>query len=106
MNVDEILKKYGLKYEQLSQAEVETLNDWLKVFNENKVNIEKIREYVSSMKAQVEEELTKTGHESKQDTLLKARLRNYMLLEAFLSTPEKARKALEATIAGITNKKS
>ena len=36
---------------------------------------------------------------------LKARLRNYILLEAFLETPEKAQEALDRSVAGLVSSK-
>ena len=105
MIIDDILKKYGLKYEDLNSLERETLNSWLEIVNKGQINVGKIKSYIIAMRDSVEQELTKTGHNSKQDMFLKARLRNYMLLEAFLSTPEKARQALERTIAGVVGGK-
>lgn len=101
--MDEILEKLGLKYEDLTAAEREELNSWMSSLEQSQLTIEKIREFIAGMRDSVEQELTKTGHDSKQDIFLKARLRNYMLLEAFLSTPEKAQKALDRAIAGIAN---
>lgn len=102
--IDELLQKIGLKYEDLNSAERETLNTWLEALNKSQLSLEGIKTYISSMREAVEQELTKTDHNSKQDLFLKARLRNYMLLEAFLSTPEKARKAVDRAIAGIANR--
>lgn len=99
--IDELLKRYNLKYEELTPEERETFHSWLNAINQSAISIEKIREYVASMKASVENELTKVGHNNKQDLLLKARLRNYLLLEAFLSTPDKAKAQLEQALAGF-----
>jgi len=101
MTIDEILKKFGLKYEELKAEEKETLYSWMEALNKSKLTLETVKTYIASMRDAVEQELTKTGHNSKQDLFLKARLRNYMLLEAFLSTPEKAKQALERAMAGI-----
>jgi len=105
MIIDDILKKYNLKYDDLNSLEKETLFSWLDNINQSKLTIERIKDYIGAMRNSVELELTKTNHNSKQDLLLKARLKNYMLLEAFLSTPEKAKQALESAIAGITGGK-
>lgn len=105
MTIDEILEKLGLKYEDLTSAEKETLFQWTDVLNRNKLTLEGVKTYITSMRDAVEQDLTKTGHNSKEDIFLKARLRNYMLLEAFLSTPEKARQALDRAIAGMVSKK-
>ena len=99
--MDEILKKYGLKYEDLNVVERETLNTWLTALKQGQLTLDKIKDYVSAMRDSVETELTKIGHESKQDIFLKARLRNYMLLEGFLSTPERAEKMMEKSLIGL-----
>lgn len=105
MIIDDILKRFGLSYDDLKPAERETLHSWMEALDKNKVTLESVKTYVSSMKDSVEAELTKTSLNFKEDLFLKARLRNYLLLEAFLSTPEKAKKALEKTIAGIASPK-
>jgi hypothetical protein len=102
MNVmDEILQRYGLKYEDLTSAERDQLHVWMEDLQKNELTLQKVKTYVAAMRDSVEIELTKTGHESKQDLLLKARLRNYMLLEAFLTAPEKAKQAIERSLSGI-----
>lgn len=103
--LDKILKKYNLKYEDLRKDERETLDEWMVSLQENQLSIEKIRGYISSMKNAVEQEVTKTDLNSKQDLFLKARLRNYMLLEAFMSTPEKAREQIETALQSVVGGK-
>ena len=99
--IDELLQRVGLKYEDLNVAEKETLNVWMQALQRGEVNTGKIKIYLASMRDAVEQDLTKTDHNSKQDLFLKARLRNYMLLEAFLSTPEKAKEQMERAVAGL-----
>lgn len=110
--LDQLLQRLGLKYEDLSAVEKETLNNWLQVLNKNELSVDKIREYVGTMRESVETELSnhrsgfiKRLWDGDRDTILKARLRNYMLLDAFLSSPEKAKKQIEKTMAGIVPKK-
>ena len=103
--IDEILEKFNLKYEDLNVNEQETLNTWLEALQKNKVSVETVREHIKSMKSSVEGDLTKTKHNTKQDIFLKARLRNYLLLESFLTTPKKAKKQLESALAGIAGSK-
>jgi hypothetical protein len=102
--LDEILQRVGLKYEDLRADERETLNSWMESLQQSSLTTEKIKEYIKSMRDSVETELTTTEHNSTQDLFLKARLRNYMLLEAFLSTPEKAKKALDRAVSSLTSK--
>jgi hypothetical protein len=99
--LNEILEKVGLKYEDLKKEERETLNNWVKSLQQNALSVDKVKEYIGAMRDTVEQELTQVGHNSKEDIFLKARLRNYMLLEAFLSTPEKAKQALDRALAGL-----
>lgn len=104
--IDEILTRFNLKYEDLNVAERETIDSWAASLNQNQMTLEHVRAYVASMRDSVEQELTSVAHNSKQDIFLKARLRNYLLLEAFLDTPEKAKKALERMLSGIAPHKS
>lgn len=103
--IDELLGRLGLKFEDLNSAERETLNSWMQSLEQGDLTTDKIRGYISSMKFAVEEELSETSHNGKQDIFLKARLRNYMLFEAFLSSPEKAKERIERAIAGIATKR-
>ncbi len=103
--IEELLEKVGLKYEDLNSVEKETLNTWMEALQKGQVSVEKIKEYIVSMKEAVEQELSKSDLGSKQDLFLKARLRNYMLLDAFLSTPERAKQQMESAISSIVGKK-
>ena len=103
--IDELLEKVGLKYEDLSTLEKETLNTWVDALQKGQISVEKIKEYIVSMKEAVELELSKADLGSKQDIFLKARLRNYMLLDAFLSTPEKAKQQMENAVQGIVGRR-
>jgi len=99
--IEELLQRTGLKYEDLNKAERETLDSWMQSLSKNELTLAGVKSYIVSMRDSVEQELTQVGHNSKQDIFLKARLRNYMLLEGFLSTPERAKQAIEKAISGI-----
>jgi len=103
--MDDILQKIGLKYEDLTVVERETLFSWLNAMGKNALTIENVKTYIVSMRDAVEQELTQVGLNDEKDKLLKARLRNYMLLEAFLTAPEKAKKALEKAMSGVVSRK-
>ena len=102
--IDKLLEKYGVKYEDLKPDEVETLNVWIEAIQKGQLTLEKVREYILIMKNAVEDDLTSTKHNSNQDLFLKARLRNYLLLEAFLSTPERAKKQLANAMEGFASR--
>lgn len=101
MDYDLFLKQHDLKYEDLNAVEKETYHNMYQAIQEGALSIEKIKDYIGSMKASIEEELTRYDLGSKQDIFLKARLRNYMLLEGMLAGPEKAKKALEEALGRI-----
>lgn len=101
MNIDAILEKFNVKYDDLTNDERETFNSWIKVLSEKKITVESIKENITAMKMAVEQELCKVSHNNKEDIFMKARLRNYMLLEAFLESPEKAKKALEQSLSRL-----
>lgn len=115
MKIDDILEKFNLKYEDLTAVERETLNTWLEALDKSKLTLQGVKTYIATMRDAVEQELTKESMKRpsfwafvfnfRKDNLLKARLRNYMLLEAFLSTPEKARQALERAMTGIAGRR-
>ena len=101
MTISDILKKFHLSYEDLNAAEKETLNNWLNKLNKTEIKPEDVKNYIREMISGVETELTEADYHSKKDIFLKARLKNYLLLEAFLESPEKARKALEKQLANL-----
>jgi hypothetical protein len=112
--IDDLLKPSGVKYEDLTPEERQTLHTWVEVLQKGAINVEKLKEYIARMKEAVEDKISKEPPfkrififkiENKELTLLQARLRNYLLLEAFLSTPERAKKQLEAMISGLSEKK-
>lgn len=102
--MDKILEKLGLSYSDLTSAERDDLNSWMQALETNALTLEKVGAYIRAMKESVEQELTATTHNSKQDIFLKARLRNYILLDGFLSTPEKAKKAIELQLSNLKPK--
>ena len=99
--IDQILEQYGVKYEDLNPTERDTLNEMVRSLQQSVLTVDGIKDYISTMKDSVEDELTKVGHESKQDLFLKARLRNYLLLLAVLTSPEKAQKRIEQALKGL-----
>ena len=99
--LDDILQQHNLKFDDLTPVERETAFSMVEALQKSELTIQKIKDYIHTMRDSVEIELTKIGHENKQDIFLKARLRNYMLLEAFLVSPEKAKMALDNALKGI-----
>lgn len=100
---DKILEEYGLHYEDLNIEERETYNS--SYFNLKTLSIEDIKNYISDMKNSIALQLTDIkGDEFEKNIILKARLKNYLLLEAFLTAPDKAEKALRESLAKTKKK--
>ena len=57
--MNEILERWGVKYEDLNTAERETLNKMLEDLSKTQLTLDKVRDYISNMKDSVEQELTK-----------------------------------------------
>lgn len=106
--VDELLKKYGVKYEDLTPAELETFNVMVSALQQTQLTVETIKESIQVAKSSVEQEIAQTPSNFfmwlfgwKREFVLKARLKNYLLLEQLLTSPEKAKKALEQSLKNI-----
>jgi len=107
--LDKILKPYGLEYEDLNQEERATLHVMVDAMGKGGIDINKIREYISSMRESVALDLvsmtdTSSQKDKMKDVYLKARLHNYVLLEAILDKPNKTSKAIESMLAGMVSK--
>lgn len=108
--LDDILQSKGLKYEDLTIAEHDTLNSWMAALQEKTISVEKIKEYIGTMRDAVATELINEPEftyiflfrvPNRKQILLKARLCVYILLEGYLTSPERAKKAIERTLEGI-----
>ena len=107
MTLDELLASFGsdLKYDDLKPIEKETLYKMYQEANQNKLSVEAIGQHITAMKYAVEEELTKISITADEDKYLKARLKNYILLEAIIMSQERAKRVLEEAIGNLNNYK-
>ena len=101
MGVTQELEDKGVNIEKLTADEKQTYFTMLDAVRESQLSVEKLRDYIIQMRSAVEQELVKTGLGVDQDLFLKARLKNYMLLESFLISPEKAKRAYDDMVATI-----
>lgn len=114
MNVtQEIEEKLGLKIENLNTQEKQTYFTMLETVQKAQMTPDKLRDYIISMRDAIARELVDEPEfnyififkvPNRKQILLKARLKNYLLLEAFLTSPEKAKEALESMISNIRGK--
>ena len=126
MDIDKLLAKKGLKFSELTADEQEVMHAWIEAFNKSEVNVHKIRGHMERMRLSVEDALTKVNetptdwlslfslfipfvgiirkwYMDQQRLMLTARLRNYILLEALLLSPERAKESIERSIASMTS---
>lgn len=103
---EKFLEDEGIKYEDLNAVEKETFNQ--KAFDIKNITIADLKAHITDMKNAVALQLcdlTDTDEEVEKDLILKARLKNYILLEAFLTTPDRAEKALRDSLKNIQPQK-
>jgi len=107
---DDYLKKHDLKYEELTPDEKTTLYALVDTVQAGQLSIEKFKDTISAMKYGVEQALVDEPEYiyififkvlNRKHVFLKARLKNYMLLEAFLHSPERAKQALEKALGAV-----
>lgn len=108
--IDELEEKFGFKVDNLNTEEKETFFKMLDVVNKTQMSPEKMREYISAMRDAVEMEIVKEPlfkqififkFANVKLIRLQARLQNYMLLEAFLMSPKRAKELLEEAISNV-----
>jgi len=92
--LDNFIESFG-GYDKLNAAERETYRQHLKVIEGKPITIEATKEFVRRMITAIEQSLVDTKENSHDSRNLKARLKNFLVLEAFLFSPERARKSLE-----------
>lgn len=97
--MDDILGILGIKgvedYDDLTPDEQETYRAMLDIVQSGSISLEDFKKHVHSMRQSVEYELSSHERNDRKDLLLKARLKNYLLFEAFFEKPERARDMLK-----------
>jgi len=109
MNIEILLDKFQLKQNQLSPEEKITLENWVAAINQNEITVDRIKIFINGLVENVEKEMTEYSPKTIIDLLfmkrrkqqLDARLRCYLMLREFLSTPERAKQAMERAIQNI-----
>jgi hypothetical protein len=115
--INEVLEKFGLKEEDLDtpghSGEMETLLKMQQTIQKNQVSVERTRAYVSSLREEVTKQLVDEPEfnyififkvPNRKQIFLKARLKNYMLLEAYLSSPERMKQEMEDMVSVLAGK--
>lgn len=102
--LDKLMQKLGLKFEDLKPHEQEEYLSMLNTLAQKPLSVEDIKQHIQSMRRAVENELVDTEEftfvlcfrvVNRKHVGLKARLKNYILLESFFESKERAKKVLE-----------
>ncbi len=101
---DDIEQKTGIRIEKMTAVEKETYFAMLHEVEKAQMTLEKLRDHIIAMREAVGVELCKHDLGSEQDLFLKARLKNYILLESLLVSPQRAKEQLEDMVANIGKK--
>lgn len=110
--IDDLEEKYGVKIDEMTEDEKAT---FFKMLDDVKVSVltpEKMRDYITALREAVERDLVKEPEfnyififrvPNRNQIMLKARLYNYLLLEAFLMSPIKAQQQLNEALKNYKN---
>lgn len=111
MNITEqIEEKFNIKIDDLNNLEKETYFKMLEEVQKSQLSIEKLKDYIAGMRDAVSRELVNEPEfnrififkvENRRQIYLKARLQNYILLESFLLSPQRAKELLETMVGNI-----
>lgn len=110
MSLTDRLEERGIDISKLNQVEQETYFKMLEEVQKAQMTPEKFKGYISTMREAVTTDLVKEPEFNyvfifkvfnRRQIYLKARLQNYILLESFLLSPDKAKQALEDMIANV-----
>jgi hypothetical protein len=115
--IDDMLGRYGAKLETMTPAEKETFFTMVRAVETKQLTIDRLKQYMRELIGGVERELATTPEleyylaglwtkPNRQHIFLKARLSNYLLLEAFLTSPERAKRAFDEAMERVNEKKT
>jgi len=95
MNIlDQLVEKLG-GWESLNSEEQALYLEHIKIIEGKAITVEDTRDFVRRMIIIIERLLVDTKENSRESKNLKARLKNFLLLEDFLYSAERAKKSLE-----------
>ena len=112
--LDQLLENLGVKnHDELEPDEQKVYDKWLKALQVQEISPESIRQHITRMREIVEQKLSEEPEyitvlffkfRNDKNVFLKARLRNYLMLEAYLTSPQRAKEQLERMVSGMIRK--
>ena len=93
--LSQLLEKIGLKYEDLSEEERKTYQQWAETLSQPEVSIDDLKKFIPIQIELTERELLSYDNSEKKELYLKAYTRALQMIHAFILGPEQRRKWLE-----------
>jgi hypothetical protein len=103
MSLNQLLEKLGIKYEDLTDEEKQTYENWSNVLTTPDVTIDDLKKFLPVYIAQLQQEQNDYQNNEKKDLYLKACIRNAQMIQAFILGPEKQREWLQNNINKLKN---
>lgn len=92
---DQLLKKIGVSFEKLEPEEKQVYFEMLKVEETKTISIEEWGKFISQMITGIQSALVESKDGTDESKQLKSRLKNMIILQNFLESPQRAKEALE-----------
>lgn len=103
--LEEILEKAGIKsFDDLKDFEKETYFKMLEIAEKGQITLEDVKKHIKNMREGVEFSLATEDLSKNKSLFLKARLKNYILLESLFERPERAKEMLDQYGKGVERK--
>lgn len=109
--IDGLLSRYGLRREDLTFAEIQTLEAMAKAVKDRAITIPDVIDFVDSMIHALESEMAEDDPQTflgwwlrrDRDRSRKARLKNLLTLRRVLVSPQEAQKDLERALKSVVS---
>ncbi|MCK5061768.1 hypothetical protein KAR28_04405 [Candidatus Parcubacteria bacterium] len=101
--IADILKKLGLKFEELTEEEKKTWEQYETVLSQPERTLDDLKGFIGSEKTKLMNSLTDYKNSKERDIYLKARYRNIEVLEAFIVSPDNQKSQLLAELRRVHN---
>src|SRR4051812_11028995 len=101
LNPYQLLEKYNLSFDDLNAAERETLTKWADALKTKTLTLQNVKEYIDNCVIALGRQLADLDQpdnlwqwltRKKRMVYVQARLKNYLMLQDFLTAPERAQK--------------
>lgn len=110
--IQDVLKKYNTNIEELDKEEFDVFVKMLNVAEKKQLTIEKIKSSIQDLIRIVQKDIVDTpeveyyffglfSRESRKSVTLRARLKNYILIENIITTPERAKRMLDEAMENL-----